>query len=187
MARYHVLPLSFSGESRRSWKAVMSASIAVLSLGAVIAMSIHTQTLIVNATQEWEERNAEQQRARVKGQPTADQMKAREREMAVLAAVEAALSVPWNELFHEFEVDSGPDVTLLAIEPDVETGAVELTAESRNLEAMSAYNAHLAASARFDNVFVKQHEVLASDPQKPIRFVMSLRWRARSESSKGKA
>lgn len=178
MPKFHVFPVCFASRKRYPLAGIVILILAFASVVSVGIMYVNVQRLTSRATAVLAERNAERERTnRAKKEPTASEVEARQRQLNALRAIHSSLTVPWIDLFQEFEADPGPDVSLLGIDPDLQAGTVEVTAEGRDLMAMVRYHEHLSSSAKFEDVFVKQHEVQISDPQKPVRFVISLRWR----------
>ena len=106
-------------------------------------------------------------------------------ELKTMGQVTARLSLPWDALFNEIEATVDEHVTLLIVEPDAEKGALQVTAEARDLASMLAYGKRLAASARFKDALIQSHQVQAQDPQRPVRFVVAARWMMAPAASDG--
>jgi Tfp pilus assembly protein PilN len=93
------------------------------------------------------------------------------------SAVIDRLAFPWDKLFKTLESSTdGEDVTLLSIQPDVPDGTVMLNAEARDWNAMVSYIRHLNKEEFFTDVHLVSHQIQQTDPQKPIRFVLSCSW-----------
>lgn len=176
MFRNHRLPLSFAISEQRRWLGAAVIGLALAGLVAVILMYVRTQSLVGEMESAIQEKRVAMRRALVPAQLSPIQLEQKEKQAKLRNEIDGWLLLPWDDLLREFETNLGPDVTLLALEPDVASRTVALTAEARDLSAMLDYADSLAGSARFDDVYVKQHEVLVADPQKPVRFVISLRW-----------
>jgi hypothetical protein len=86
------------------------------------------------------------------------------------------LSFPWNKLFQAIEENSGEDMALLSIQPDLAARTVMLDAESRNWSGMVSYIKRLEEDRFFSNVHVVSHQTQQSDPQRPVRFKLSCTW-----------
>ena len=91
-------------------------------------------------------------------------------------AVLAQLSLPWGELFGELESASTPEVTLLAIQPDVASGRVRVSGEAKSYATALEYVAKLESMERFANVFLTGHEVRLTSPQRPVTFTLTADW-----------
>ena len=83
---------------------------------------------------------------------------------------------PWDKLFKALETSMDKDVALLSIQPDVAGGVVILSAEARDWNAMLGYIRRLGEDKFFTDVHLVSHQIQQSDPQKPVRFVLSCAW-----------
>lgn len=94
------------------------------------------------------------------------------------AARDALLSIgmPWDGVFGALEEAATRDVALLAVNPDPRKGELRVTAEARNLAAMLAYHQRLERAPALRNVALVDHEVVATDPQQPVRFNITANW-----------
>lgn len=86
------------------------------------------------------------------------------------------IGLPWDDVFAALEGSAHRDVALLAVNPDPRKGELRLTAEARNLSAMLAYHARLETQPALRNVALVDHEVVDSDPQRPVRFNITANW-----------
>lgn len=84
----------------------------------------------------------------------------------------------WERLFGTLEQASDETVTLLALDPGV--SEVNLSGEAKNFAAAAAYVKRLEAAGVLAEVHVLNHEVAKDHPQRPVRFVLSARWKATS-------
>lgn len=87
------------------------------------------------------------------------------------------LSVPWGGLFQTVESIDGKDVTLLALEPDMEKRLVKISGEAKNIAAMLDYIKQLENRNVFGIVYLQSHHTQLQDPEKPVRFVLQAIWR----------
>jgi Tfp pilus assembly protein PilN len=92
------------------------------------------------------------------------------------------LAAPWDELFAEVEAAVGPDVALLAIQPDLANARIALTGEARSIGHGLAFAARLNRGAALGEALLTAHEVRVQDPQRPVRFTLEARWRAAEPS-----
>ena len=86
------------------------------------------------------------------------------------------LSLPWKDLFAAIETTRTNNVAVLAIEPEVNKGLVNISAEAKKLDSMLDYAASLQKVILFREVVILNHQVQEQDPEKPIRFVVQAAW-----------
>ncbi len=96
--------------------------------------------------------------------------------LAQMRSVSQQLQRPWQQLFAMLEAQPQEDVALLSLTPDARKGQVRIAAEARDLEAMLAYHQRLEQSAELSDVSLLNHEVLASQPEHPVRFTLTATW-----------
>ena len=98
-----------------------------------------------------------------------------------------ALNRPWNALWDALErVSSAPgiQVAILEMRPDTastnqEAGAAQglrLLAESKDSAHMLGFMRQLRAEPFFVSAVLTSHQVNAQDPNKPLRFEVTLQW-----------
>ncbi len=86
------------------------------------------------------------------------------------------LGVPWESLFHALESSGNQNITLLAIEPDVEKGQVKISGEAKSFATLMSYMTHLQGQAVLGSVYLQNHDVQAEDPDKAVRFSLIATW-----------
>ncbi|WP_449432729.1 PilN domain-containing protein [Pseudomonas putida] len=96
--------------------------------------------------------------------------------LAQMSAVSQQLQRPWQQLFAMLEAQPQEDVALLSLTPDARKGQVRIAAEARNLEAMLQYHQRLERSAELSDVSLLNHEVVAGQPEHPVRFTLTATW-----------
>lgn len=96
--------------------------------------------------------------------------------LAQMRSVSQQLQRPWQQLFSMLEAQPQDDVALLSLAPDARKGQVRVAAEARNLEAMLQYHQRLDASDELSDVSLLNHEVLAAQPERPVRFTLTATW-----------
>ncbi|RFP98093.1 pilus assembly protein [Pseudomonas putida] len=96
--------------------------------------------------------------------------------LAQMQSVSQQLQRPWQQLFAMLEAQPQDDVALLSLAPDARKGQLRITAEARNLEAMLQYHQRLEGSAELSDVSLLNHEVLAAQPEHPVRFTLTATW-----------
>lgn len=99
----------------------------------------------------------------------------------IAAAQDALLRIekPWNELFQAIEASDNRDVALLEFSPDAERNELALVVEARNLPAMLAYQEQLSQVPALRQVAIASHEIVRTDPNKPVRFNVRAQWAGR--------
>lgn len=108
----------------------------------------------------------------------------RDAEVKLANQVIDRLALPWDQLFDEIESSVDENVILLGVEPDAEKRHVKITAEARDLKAMSAYVKRLGLSQRFRDAHLQSHQVQVANVQRPVRFIVAARWLGDRPSAK---
>ena len=94
---------------------------------------------------------------------------------AVNAAI-AQLNLPWRDLAAALADATPASIALLALEPDAKRRTLRISAEARNSDDMLAYITRLQAEEWFTSVVLMRHEVMQEDPNRPLRFQVSVQW-----------
>ena len=89
------------------------------------------------------------------------------------------LSLPWEQLFLTVESVAGNDVSLLALEPDMEKRVVKISGEAKDFVALLNYITRLEAQEVFGPVYLQNHQVQQEDPNRPVRFALLADWRGK--------
>lgn len=100
---------------------------------------------------------------------------------AQAGAVNAAilqLNLPWRDLAAAIGAATPGSIALLALEPDAKRRMVRISAEARGSDEMFAYITRLQAEEWFTSVVLLRHEVMEQDPNRPLRFQLSVQWEA---------
>ena len=87
------------------------------------------------------------------------------------------LTLPWNMLFKAVETSGGKDIALLSMEPDMQKGTVKISGEAKDLDALLDYVEKLSARRVFDGIFLQNHKIQQTDPEKPVRFSLLAYWK----------
>lgn len=152
-----------------SWLLLLAG---LLCGGAVLGVYVETQDGIAELSYRIERK----QRAIERQHPAApSEMKDTDRPAPQLAKQTFAR---WERLFDALEQATDETVTLLALDPG--ENEISLSGEAKNFAAAAAYVKRLEAGGTLTEVHVLSHEVARDHPQKPIRFVLSARWRPTS-------
>ncbi|RCL23273.1 pilus assembly protein [Pseudomonas sp. AFG_SD02_1510_Pfu_092] len=96
--------------------------------------------------------------------------------LAQMQSVSQQLQRPWQQLFAMLEAQPQGDVALLSLAPDARKGQLRIAAEARSLDAMLQYHQRLEASTELSDVSLLNHEVLATQPEHPVRFTLTATW-----------
>lgn len=100
---------------------------------------------------------------------------------AQAGAVNAAilqLNLPWRDLAAALGEATPDSIALLALEPDAKRRTLRISAEARSSDEMLAYITRLQAEEWFSSVVLLRHEVMEQDPNRPLRFQVSVQWEA---------
>lgn len=88
------------------------------------------------------------------------------------------LAVQWGDLFVQLEKSRPKSIALVGLEADSRKAEATLTAEARTARDMLSYIEQLKGEAGFKSVTLASHALQEGDPQRPLRFVLRLVWRA---------
>lgn len=84
----------------------------------------------------------------------------------------------WERLFTALERATDETVTLLALDPG--ESEISLSGEAKHFAAATDYVKRLESTGELSDVHVLSHEVAKDHPHRPIRFVLSARWKPES-------
>lgn len=101
----------------------------------------------------------------------------REGEIAAARDTIRRLSVPWDSLFSALEWAQTEGVSLLSIEPDVQSSTVTITGEAKDYLALLSYLANLKKPKTLTRVHLAKHDMQQKAPQRPISFVVLASWK----------
>ena len=87
------------------------------------------------------------------------------------------LGVPWESLFRAVESSGNQNITLLAIEPDIEKQQVKISGEAKSFNVLMNYITHLQGQAVLGSVYLQNHDVQQEDPDKSVRFSLIASWK----------
>lgn len=157
------------------------AGLLVVALAALVALGAQYHTL-TRQTALWDgkaDRIESQSRRHAQAARPLTEQEARAQALEVQQAnqVLRQLTQPWNVMFAAVEASGDKDVALLSLEPDTQKGTVKITGEAKNLVALLNYANRLAAREVFSNVFLENHKVQQTDPEKPLRFSLRVVWK----------
>lgn len=98
--------------------------------------------------------------------------------MNELQRISSQMRRPWVELFSTLESLPLQDVALLSLRCDAHKGQLRISAEARNLEAMLDFHRRLEDSEALSDVSLLNHEIIASQPERPVLLNLQASWRA---------
>lgn len=107
---------------------------------------------------------------------TADPGRSRSDRRFFLAAGE--LRMPWDELFVALEHSYLPEVNLLSIEPDGDSGTLKITAQAPRLDDALSFVGRLGNRPMLSGTVLTSHEkrLLADTQIEGIHFVVTTTW-----------
>jgi alkanesulfonate monooxygenase SsuD/methylene tetrahydromethanopterin reductase-like flavin-dependent oxidoreductase (luciferase family) len=158
---------------------ISPAGYLVLALGIVVAGVVAAAHLELNRQVERYSELAvranagEPEKAR---EPVPFQGKSEKEALDNARLVVEHLTVPWDKLFAALEGVQEGDVAVLAITPNVQKRQVRVHAEAKSLASMLSYQRKLEETRLFTDVVLNEHEVQVQDPEKPVRFNVTLTW-----------
>lgn len=87
------------------------------------------------------------------------------------------LAMPWNELFKAMEDAAIDKVALLSVQPDPQQRVVNLNGEAQAYADVLTYVLKLDDSGALTKARLLSHEIKRDDPQHPVAFSVTARWR----------
>lgn len=82
----------------------------------------------------------------------------------------------WIELLSHLELGMTDEVALLSIEPNAQTGKLQLVAEAKDYQAILVYMTALDESKALEDIHLVKHKVQLEVPGQPIYFSLSATW-----------
>lgn len=84
------------------------------------------------------------------------------------------LNTPWGAILDALEAESSAAVTILAIEPDVERGAIRIHSEGRQVDDLLAHAGRLMRNPQFAQVQLLRIDTDEASPQRLPRLTFDL-------------
>jgi Tfp pilus assembly protein PilN len=159
----------------------LGVGVLVVALAALAAMAGHYRVL--NQQIAFWERKADRieqlssRHVRVMRPLTDQAARAQTLEVKQANQVVQQLNLPWNALFKAVETSGGKNIALLSLEPDMQRGTVKINGEAKDLDALLDYAKQLSKREVFSNVFLQNHKIQQTDPQKPLHFSLLAYWK----------
>lgn len=88
------------------------------------------------------------------------------------------LATPWGTLFRSIEGAHTDEIALLSVQPDAQRQAVTIVGEAKEYRDVLIYVSRLKAEPALAEVYLSGNELKESDPQRPLTFTITARWRA---------
>lgn len=88
------------------------------------------------------------------------------------------LDLNWVTLLSAIEATHSPQVAMLALEPSASSRTVSISGEAVSADAATGFVATLAQQGVLSDVHLVQHQLVSSDPARPLRFTINARWKA---------
>ncbi len=86
------------------------------------------------------------------------------------------LATPWDAFFVGLESIKNSNVAILSIQPDMQSGLLQIEGEAKDYAAVLTLIAQLRVTKPFSDVFLLRHEIKRDDPQHPVTFALSMHW-----------
>ena len=86
------------------------------------------------------------------------------------------LATPWNELFLGLESANFKEIAILSVEPDMQNGLIHISGEAKDYASVLTLIARLRSTQPFSEVFLLHREIKLSDPERPVVFILSMKW-----------
>jgi hypothetical protein len=109
--------------------------------------------------------------------PAAPAGRASKEEVALARDTVERLAMPWGSLFGALESAASEQIALLGVEPDPKAGKVLISGEGKDYLAALTYVLNLSRSAALSGVQLVRHETKSDDPQRPVSFAVSAKWK----------
>lgn len=88
------------------------------------------------------------------------------------------LNVPWETLLNGLENAASGKATLLSMQPNLPRGEAVLLGEAARYADVLDYIERLKAQPGFMQAYLTNHTIAEDTPGKPVRFAITLQWRA---------
>lgn len=85
------------------------------------------------------------------------------------------LNTPWSALFETLDTET-KDITLLALEPNIQKRTMKIQAEARTRQEMNTFLKNLERRSQLKNIILHQFDINQTDPVKPVRFSFDVTW-----------
>jgi hypothetical protein len=96
-----------------------------------------------------------------------------------IRAATRSLSTPWSALLNDLERtsrDSGDEIAILQVAPDLSKHQVLIAAEARSLPAALDYVERLQSASSLRFPMLESHEIQKASREHPVRFEVSAEW-----------
>lgn len=155
------------------WVVLMALSAGLAGVAGLMAFDLNAQTQSLQQRIALARNAANPPAARP---PDARSLKAA-RAAAQLSQVQRELGIPWDALFGSLEAAASNDVGLLSMRTVPEQHSLKLDGEARDMNALLEFMRQLRAQELFIEVNLHSHHVEQADPQRALRFALTLKWK----------
>lgn len=97
-------------------------------------------------------------------------------QLAEANAVTKQLSLPWPNLFKVLEATREPDIDLVELAPNSQTGDVLIIGKAENLKSVFDYMERLKKSQAFSKIDLNGHEKMLQNGTQTLRFSIVAKW-----------
>jgi Tfp pilus assembly protein PilN len=161
------LNIEFSGpENSRARRGIVVLAVGIASMLGIL----YWYAEIANSEESRKQQEVEAERRMSSESKGAKEKSAAEFERA--RDIASRLAFDWANLFAKLEGIDSENVALLGIDIDAQKLTIEINAQARDVPSMIAYVDAIARSEVFVNPKLQGHQVLRSDPDKPLLFIV---------------
>lgn len=171
MARRLTLDLDFSGRRARQRRCWLLAGVCIGLLACIASV-----TWYVRIARENSRLSDERDRAAARLQATRNSPPVREEvreEYAKLLRAHRELTFGWGRLFAAVEKSVHPEVAILSIQPEADSGQVRIAGEAKTYADILKLIDALGAEGTFSSVTLVSHQVKPQDPVNALRFALT--------------
>lgn len=162
------------GQQWPGWLLLIVALFGCASL-LVQASSISRQLTVIE--QEVYRLNSQEERRRLLAQAEGQGSDASRQGQGVRQI--SPLNIRWTSLLTALEKTVDDSVTLLSLEPGLQD--ISIAGEARDMSALLDYIKRLQATPVFVDVYLSKHEIIQTNPYRPVQFLLQATWRGGSQ------
>lgn len=107
------------------------------------------------------------------GEPVSEQT---QRELDAARRLLQRLALPWEALLRSIETSVDRDTALLAIEPDVDAQALQISGEARDYLAILNFVLRLEESHVLTRIHLLNHQIREDVAERPYLFTLAASW-----------
>ena len=99
-----------------------------------------------------------------------------EREVSFARATLRKIATPWSALFRELGASAVAGVSVVSVQPDPDSRALQLSAQADTIASMLNYVGRLESNPFFGSVALVRHELKSDEPGTPVSFLLLATW-----------